>query len=182
MWQPDPQRQRLANHTIEDLLTTPGDARYEVTDGILRVVPFHSARHQTCCALLAVWLRDHTPPHLTATHHMSVAFAIDSTREIDVLVRRVEASGTHVFLRPHEVKIAIEVEEPRSRHTDRVIKPAEYAAAAIPHFWRVALDPVHIHAFRLGTDGRYRPVADSGDVLTVDVPVPIRLPIADITP
>jgi hypothetical protein len=39
MWSPDPIRQRLAAHTLEDVLTLPGDApRVELHDGVMTAV------------------------------------------------------------------------------------------------------------------------------------------------
>jgi hypothetical protein len=40
MWSPDPIRQRLAAHTVEDVLKLPEDApRVELRDGLMVVVP-----------------------------------------------------------------------------------------------------------------------------------------------
>ena len=183
MWQPDPVRQRNANHTVEDLLDHPGDDRYEVTDGILRVIPSRSARHQSACALLTSWLSERAPHHLTAVQQVSIAFALDSTREADVLLaRRGQTHDRQAFLRPFAVELVAEVVAPGSAHTDRVLKPAEYAAAGIPHYWRIEQNPVHVYAYELGADGHYALVADSADLLEVERPFPIRLPIAEITP
>jgi Uma2 family endonuclease len=53
--------------------------------------------------------------------------------------------------------LVVEVVSPRTRKTDRFLKPAEYAAAGIPCFWRVELEPEPVvHGFRLDA-GRYEP-------------------------
>lgn len=55
---------------------------------------------------------------------------------------------------PHEVTLAVEVVSPGSESQDRREKPAEYASAGIPHYWRVEIDPeIVVHTFRLGDTG-----------------------------
>ncbi len=55
-----------------------------------------------------------------------------------------------------------------TRKTDLFAKPAEYAEAGLPLFWRVDLQPeLAVHSFRPGPDG-YLPV----DVRTNSYPVP----------
>jgi hypothetical protein len=44
-------------------------------------------------------------------------------------------------LGPAEVLLAVEVVSPGSRVTDRVTKPAQYAAAGVPAYWRVETEP-----------------------------------------
>lgn len=172
----------MAGYTIEDLLTNPDDAHYDVTDGVIRPIPFHTAHHQDTCGLLTDWFRRHVPSHLRAVHQVSVAFAVDSTREADVVVVRSEPRTDHAFHRPHEVEPVVEIEEVNTRYTDRVIKPAEYAAARIKHYWRVEQHPVHLYAYDLADDGHYALVADGAELIELDRPFSIKLPIAEITP
>jgi hypothetical protein len=51
----------------------------------------------------------------------------------------------------------------------------------VPHFWRIELEPVHVHAYDL-IQGRYVPAADSDRMLVLSKPFDIELPIRDITP
>jgi Uma2 family endonuclease len=81
-----------------------------------------------------------------------------------------------------QVVIAVEVVSPGTKRRDRLEKPAEYAAAGIPFYWRIEQDPVHVFAYELGADGTYRLVADSTEELVVEKPFEIRLPISEITP
>jgi Uma2 family endonuclease len=80
------------------------------------------------------------------------------------------------------VLIAVEVVSRGTRRRDRFEKPADYAAAGIPHYWRVEQDPVHVYAYELGEDGTYRLAAESETELVLERPFEIRLTIADITP
>jgi hypothetical protein len=63
-----------------------------------------------------------------------------------------------------------------------VVKPAEYAAAGIPFYWRVEQKPLRIYAYQRSEAGVYELVAESADVLELNEPFPIKLSIADITP
>lgn len=89
----------------------------------------------------------------------------------------------HVMWSPNPVKQrpVVEVVSPGTRKRDRFEKPGDYAAAGIPHYWRIEQGPVHVYAYDL-VDGRYELVADSADELVLTAPFPIRLPIRDITP
>lgn len=189
-WRPDPMRQSGATYTVADLADIPDDApHYELVDGVLRVTPSPIADHQDITFLLTAWLRAHAPAGYTATLGVSVALSERDARIPDVVLRRVdEDAGGRWMFTADEILIAVEVVSPGTRKTDRFHKPAEYAAAGIRFYWRVELDPVRIAAYRLadrpGPSGRreYEPVADVTDVLKLDEPFAIALPISEITP
>jgi Uma2 family endonuclease len=44
---------------------------------------------------------------------------------------------TDVVLRPEHCRLIVEVMSPGSVTADQIDEPAEYAAAGIPHFWRI---------------------------------------------
>ena len=80
----------------------------------------------------------------------------------DVTVLRPESSGA-IWSDPADVALVVEVETPASRRFDRLLKPALYADAGIPLYWRIERRgrPLHIH--ELGSDTpdahqRQRPV------------------------
>ena len=52
----------------------------------------------------------------------------------------------------------------------------------IRHYWRIEQHPVHLYAYDLGDDGHYALVADGAELIELDRPFPIKLPIAEITP
>ncbi len=64
-----------------------------------------------------------------------------------------------------------------SRSDDRFRKPGLYAQADIPCYLRVELDPPHVVAYHLGTDGVYEEVgrAEPGEVLKLTEPFPITI-------
>lgn len=65
---------------------------------------------------------------------------------------------------------------------DRVLKPAEYAAAGIPYYWRVETEPeVTVVAFRL-SGGEYEQVRElrSGTEV-LPGPWPVRVAVAALS-
>ena len=182
MWSPDPIRQRKADHLLEDVLTLPGDApRVELRDGVMLVVPSPSARHQILGNLLWMWLHQHAPEELLPLTAVGVAMGLQDSLEPDVLLLRQPVETRNHFFLPAQVALAVEVVSPGTKRRDRLEKPAEYAAAGIPHFWRIEQDPVHVFAYDL-VGGAYQLAADSAEELVLHTPFEIRLPIRDITP
>lgn len=75
------------------------------------------------------------------------------------------------------VVLAAEIVSRSSRSDDRFRKPGLYAQADIPCYLRVELDPPHVVAYHLGTDGVYEEVgrAEPGEVLKLTEPFPITI-------
>ncbi|SNY05726.1 Uma2 family endonuclease [Paractinoplanes atraurantiacus] len=183
MWSPDPIRQRLANHYLEDVLALPDDApRVELRDGVMIVVPSPTFGHQTIGNLLWMWFRQNAPDDMfipgTA---VGVAVGLRDSLEPDVLLLRPPVPTINHFFLPEQVAIAVEVVSPGTKRRDRFEKPSEYAAAGVSHFWRIEQDPVHVYAYDL-VDGRYELAADSDTELELTMPFEIKLPIREITP
>jgi Uma2 family endonuclease len=181
-WQPDPARQRLADYTIEDVLNLPEDApRVELIDGVVLVVPSPAINHQSIASLTWAWLRRHAPEYLHAVQAVGVAVDATTSFEPDIVLRRAGGDTTRHFVMPDEVVLAVEVVSPGTRTRDRITKPATYAAARIPYYWRIEQDPVHVYAYKLVGDA-YKAVGDSADRLVLDEPFAAVLDIAEITP
>jgi Uma2 family endonuclease len=184
MWPPDPMRQRRASYTVEDVLKLPADApRVELRDGVMIVVPSPTLGHQDIGYLLWQWFRMNAPPHLRPSGATGVLVGLKDALEPDVLLLNAET----VVLDRHystadQVVIAVEVVSPGTKKRDRLEKPAEYAAAGVPFYWRIEQNPVHVFAYELGADGAYTLVTDSTEELVVEKPFEIRLPISEITP
>ncbi|AGZ46213.1 hypothetical protein AFR_39795 [Actinoplanes friuliensis DSM 7358] len=182
MWTPDPIRQRLADHTVEDVLHLPDDApRVELRDGVMIVVPSPTIGHQNIGNLLWFWLRQHAPDTFESVTAVGVAMGLRDSLEPDVLLIRQPVTLTNHFVLPSQVVVAVEVVSPGTRRRDGLEKPAEYAAARIPHYWRIEQDPIHVFAYDL-VGNQYEPVADSDTELVLSAPFDIRLPISEITP
>jgi Uma2 family endonuclease len=182
MWSPNPLRQRLANYTVEDTLQLPDDApRVELSDGVMVLVPSPTHDHQDITGLLWHWLRRNVPDGLRASLSTGVALSLDTTYEPDVLLVNAEVARNRHYTIASQVVLVVEVVSPSTRKRDRLEKPADYAAAGIPHFWRIEQDPLHIFAYDL-VGGSYELVADSAQELVLNEPFEIRLPIRDIAP
>jgi Uma2 family endonuclease len=145
------------------------------------VVPAPTIGHQNIGNLLWLWFRQHAPQEFLAVTAVGVAVGLKDSLEPDVLLVEALVENTNHYVMPAEVAIAVEVVSPGTKRRDRLEKPAEYAAAGIPHFWRIEQDPVRVHAYDL-VDGRYELAADSDTELVLSAPFEIRLPIRDITP
>jgi Uma2 family endonuclease len=182
MWTPDPITQRLAAYTVEDVLSLPDDApRVELRDGVMVVVPSPTYDHQDICGLLWLWLRRHAPREYRVSQATGIAVSLDNTFEPDVVLVDADVSGSKHYSVADHVTLAVEVVSPGTRRRDRLEKPAGYAAAGIPHYWRIEQKPVHVFAYELVGDS-YELVADSADELVLTTPFEIRLQISDITP
>jgi len=182
MWTPNPVKQRLAAHTVEDVLLLPADApRVELLDGVMILVPSPTYNHQDIAGLLWFWLRQHAPGEFRASQATGVAVSLNTTFEPDVLLVDAHVAGSHHYSLADHVTLVVEVVSPSTKRRDRLEKPAEYAAVGIPHYWRIEQDPLHVFAYDL-VDGAYELVADSDTELVLSAPFEIKLPISEITP
>ncbi|MEU7750988.1 Uma2 family endonuclease [Micromonospora sp. NPDC049171] len=180
---PDLWRQRLGNYTVEDVLSLPDDApRVELRDGVMIVVPSPTFGHQKISGLLWNWLRQHSPKGMEPSFATGVMVGVDQTFEPDVMLLAAETINYDSHYSTAEpVILVVEVVSRSTRRRDRLEKPADYADAGIPHYWRVEQNPVHVYAYDL-VDGRYELAADSAEELIVAKPFDIRLHVRDITP
>jgi len=174
--------------TVQDLLGMPDDGqRYEVQDGALIMSPAPSFDHNYVADELRALLKAAAPPRARAVTNVAIRFESDWTGRVpDVVVTADDPGRAYRALEVHEVLAVVEVVSPSSTTTDRILKPALYAAAGIPCFWRVELDPfpgqrpgeqlpvVLVH--RLAGD-RYELAhrAAAGTVSTVPVPYEVVL-------
>ena len=182
MWAPDMMKQRLATYTIEHVLSLPDDApRVELSDGVMIVVPAPTYDHQDISGLLWLWLRQHAPRELRASQATGILLSLNLTLEPDVLLVDANVSGSNHYSAAERVTLVVDIVCANTERRDRLERSAVYADAGIPHYWRVEQSPIHIFAYDL-VDGRYQPVADSTEVLTLSRPFAIELPIQDITP
>lgn len=142
--------------TLADLETLPDDGlRYELVDGNLVVTP-PTQRHQWLGDALASQLRADAPDGWRVVTELRLPLE-DDLRIPDVVVHRWPLQhptrDRENPLGPRDIGLIVEVVSPRTRKTDRFTKPAEYAAAGVPLFWRLETDPVLVlYPFVLETD------------------------------
>ena len=156
--------------TVDDLPDV--ECRYELVDGALLVTPPGSPLHQEVAMALAFALRPVLPREWRATAPQGLYLDQRNYRVPDVLVYDRSAADRGRIL-PADVHLAVEVMSPGSVSTDRLTKPAQYAAAGIPYFWRLELDPLVLVVHRLAGDAY-----DAGRRFEDEVRLDERVPVA----
>ena len=158
--------------TVDDLPDRE-DFRYELVDGALLLSPSPTPRHSVVAARLQRALWDAVGSGWDVLADPGVVFDRRNYREPDVAVVR-SACASAASITPSDVRLAIEVMSPSSVSTDRIAKPAQYAAAGIPWFWRIEMDPPQLVQHVL-EDGVYREVGRSGGAVAVTSPVALTV-------
>jgi Uma2 family endonuclease len=172
--------------TTDDLDALPDDGRrHELIDGVPIVSPSPTIGHQRIAMLLGAALDSLCPPELAVTQAVDVRINRRRSLTPDVLVATADATERNVsHYLPTEVVLVVEIVSPGSLAMDRIMKPALYAEAGIPHFWRVETDGgVRVATYRLdvGTDV-YTSTGEFDDVIDVTLPFAMSLPIATFLP
>ncbi|MGP2442352.1 Uma2 family endonuclease [Streptomyces sp. JW3] len=127
-------------YTVDDLFTLPDlPPHTELIDGSLIFVSPQRDFHSIVIDLLVNGLRSTAPAVLRVRREMTIVLDQRNGPEPDVSVIRAEAitGPDQTSYRAQDVLLAIEVVSPDSESRDRTTKPHKYAAAGIPHFWRV---------------------------------------------
>lgn len=129
--------------TADDLDRIPGlPPHTELIDGSLVFMSPQTVFHVRCMRLLENALLDQAPEHLDVMREMTIKLDAKNRPEPDVLVLPLEATtgSKQTWYKPEEIILAVEVVSADSRERDREVKPRKYAAAGVPHFWRVEED------------------------------------------
>ncbi|MFF4356140.1 Uma2 family endonuclease [Streptomyces sp. NPDC001604] len=129
--------------TADDLDRIPGlPPHTELIDGSLVFMSPQTAFHVRCMRLLEHTLLGQAPDHLDVMREMTVKLDTKNRPEPDILVLPLEATTgpDQTWYKPEDVILAVEVVSADSRERDREVKPRKYAAAGVPHFWRVEQD------------------------------------------
>lgn len=172
--------------TTDDLDRLPDDGhRRELIDGVLFVSPSPTRLHQSIAAFLTVALHESCPADLDVTQGVEVRLNRKRSFIPDVLVTELDAAErnpSHYL--PHEVLLAVEIVSEGSRSVDRVLKPAMYAEADIPYYWRVETDGgIVVYAYKLDPNKQvYVEQARLTDGILVPEPWEIDIPLDRITP
>lgn len=128
--------------TFDELQALPESPwRYEIIDGSLLMTPPPGTRHERIAdnvrTLLKTWS--------TSSYRVwgPIGVDIEPTYLIPDLVVIGEAAARidRDNINPSDLALVVEVVSPGSVSTDRILKPAKYAAAGIPLLWRVETTP-----------------------------------------
>ncbi|MFJ4675191.1 Uma2 family endonuclease [Kitasatospora sp. NPDC088783] len=147
--------------TVEDVLALPEDTRHriELVGGALLTSPNPGVPHQRISSRLWALLD-------AAIHTSGAPFEVleavnvlvpDGLLIPDLVIADASAAaGAGATLHADDVVVVVEIASPSTRVIDRRTKPGLYAAAGIPHYWRLDLDPLPgLHLGRLDRDGGY---------------------------
>jgi phosphoribosylamine--glycine ligase len=168
---------RIDGWTVDDLQELPEDFHhYELVDGALLVSPHPTVRHDDVASSLGYLLHSVLAPQWKAVVATGVRFDDRNYRVPDLVVLSREALDRPLAL-PEDVLLVVEVMSPGSISNDRVAKPALYARAGIPHYWRIELTEPVLITHELDGDV-YRESARLTDEVEVAEPVALRFSLA----
>ena len=170
-----------------DALSEEDCRNIEVVDGAVILSPSPRRHHQDITHGLTSALKAVASPQLRVS--MDVDLRLRDVpllnRRPDVVVYDASLPDDEV-LRPEHCLLVVEVMSPGSITTDRVDKPAEYAATGIEYFWRVenlavAEQNLTVYRYQLDPMTRaYAPTAIDTGTLKVTNPVKLTLDLADL--
>ncbi|MEV0603484.1 Uma2 family endonuclease [Streptomyces sp. NPDC050315] len=168
--------------TADDLDRLPNlPPHTELIDGSLVFMSPQRRFHTRTMRLLENALLPQLPDDLEVEREMAVRLDDKNQPEPDIVVYRlagVDDEDEQTWYRPEDVVLAVEVVSPDSQERDREVKPRKYAAAGVPHFWRVEKSngfPV-VYVYEL--DPATKSYATTGiyhNRLKVTVPFPIDI-------
>ncbi|GAA4223897.1 Uma2 family endonuclease [Streptosporangium album] len=170
----------------EDLDRLPGIPPHtELIDGTLVFVSPQTNFHMSMLFLLESELRRAVPADLRIKREMTVTLGKRQRPEPDILVVHVEAvtGPGQTTYRPEDVVLAVEVVSAESEIRDRKRKPELYAAAGIPHFWRIENTEGHptVYVYELDpATGSYALTGIHHDRLKLDLPFGVDIDLAEI--
>lgn len=138
--------------TVDEFMALPEThTKIELQDGCIVVSPSPTSAHQYCVKRLLGELTLQLDGDHVALSELDTILSATTVRRPDVVVvsRDVLDAGKR-YPESADVVLAVEVVSPSSTGTDRLLKPAEYAAAGIPGYWRIELEPtISLEAFAL---------------------------------
>jgi Uma2 family endonuclease len=170
-------RRHPGEWTYADLLAIPEDGpKAEIVEGNLVVSPSAAPKHQYAIASLLRLLGDSGFPDGSVTFDIDTDLGRNVFRP-DVLVLHPEAIDKDRPFSAGDLLLAVEVTSPSSGSMDRIIKPAAFAQAGVPHYWRVDIeaDP-YIEVYEL--DGRAYRLAHTlraGTSSRLEQPFPVEI-------
>ncbi|MEU4685267.1 Uma2 family endonuclease [Streptomyces xinghaiensis] len=133
--------------TVEEVLALPehpARARYELVDGVLMMSPAPSFAHQIASSALNRQIRGAIAAAGVPFLVVEASNVIGESRLFipDIMVVDRSAVLRDTVAVPLEaVLLLAEIVSPHNRAADRILKPALYAQAKVPAYWRIELEP-----------------------------------------
>lgn len=171
--------------TVRDLprLMEVVDARFELLDGEVVMTAPATHWHNEVIDILKFALRRIAPQEVVVATEQGID--LDRTvPEPDLLVVSREAvAADSISFRPEYIHLVVEVMSPGTKTKDRVLRPAQYAEAAIKYFWRVEneANAIVVYTFELLPEGGYAPTGVFRSRLKVDRPFSIDIELPEVT-
>lgn len=172
--------------TADDLDRLPGIPPHtELIDGSLIFVSPQTRFHSLTMFLLERELRRAAPVDMRVRREMTVTLGKRQRPEPDLIVVRADGDTgpQQTTYQPADVVLAIEVVSAESEIRDRERKPALYAAAGIPHFWRIENAEGHptVYVYELDpATGSYALTGIHHDRLKLGLPFEVDIDLAEI--
>jgi len=126
-------------YTVEDMPDYEG--KLELVDGRLEVSPPARWEHARIASRLVELLHSSLTDEYLVGAEFGIRFDESDYRQPDVAVVRRDVRPVGAWLAPRDVVLAAEIVSESSLTTDRITKPAQYAAAGIGAYWRVEIHP-----------------------------------------
>lgn len=133
-------RPPAGGYTADDLDRLPDlPPHTELIDGSLVFASPQTKFHMRAMRVLENRLHQAAPSELEVVREMTITLGKRDRPEPDVMVAHAEADTglRQTSYHPEDIVLAVEVVSEDSGARDRDTKPRKYAAAGIPHFWRV---------------------------------------------
>ncbi|WP_165368255.1 Uma2 family endonuclease [Phytoactinopolyspora endophytica] len=148
---PEMPLERLEPWTFDDLLDLPESLwRVEIVDGGVVMTPPPGSLHEVVSYGVRKALSDLMPPGYWPLGPIGIDIHPTYLIPDIVVVRAEDELHDKNRLDPAEVFLVVEVVSTGSVSNDRILKPAKYAAAGIPAYWRVETRPeVSLTAYAL---------------------------------
>lgn len=171
--------------TIEDLYALPeSPSRIEIVDGGLVVTPPPAAGHQFVLSQLNYALSARLGADWVILENVGVKMA-RSFRIPDLsIIRRERFDLAGTWFVASDLTVAVEVVSPSTHSQDRILKPAQYAEAGIPGYWRIETEPgISLSAYALhGSVYRELGTWTAGQVARVREPLDLSIALDDLVP
>ncbi|WP_204023955.1 Uma2 family endonuclease [Sinosporangium siamense] len=157
----------------------------ELIDGSLVFVSPQASFHTVTLFLLERELHRATSTAYRVRREMSVTLAPRQRPEPDLVVVHASAlkAPEQTTFQAQDVVLTVEVVSPESELRDRERKPQLYAAAGIPHFWRVENVSGHPTVYVYELDPALRSYVPTGIYhakLQVSVPFDIDIDLTEV--
>lgn len=158
----------------------------ELIDGSLVFAGPREKWHSRVINLLTGQLDQQAPAELRADREMTVRLGKRQAPEPDVVVATAEAHAREepsTYYLPQDVVLALEAVSPDSEDRDRDTKPRKYAAAGIPHYWRVENDRGRTVVYVYERDpatGAYALTGIHHERLKTPVPFPVDIDLTAV--